>query len=79
MTTDLRGLAEIQYGLRELRNSGLKDLTRRVLGKDIIKPKDITMSRWDDQWLTPAQVQYACIDAFLSYEIGRILIFGDQN
>ncbi|KVI07168.1 hypothetical protein Ccrd_014480 [Cynara cardunculus var. scolymus] len=27
MTADLRWLGEIQYGLRELRNSGLKDLT----------------------------------------------------
>ncbi|KAL4557078.1 hypothetical protein LXL04_035248 [Taraxacum kok-saghyz] len=73
-TADLRALAAEMYGLRELKNSGIKDLTRRVLGKEMNKPKGITMSRWDNQWLSSAQVQYACIDAFLSFEIGRILI-----
>ncbi|KAI3757638.1 hypothetical protein L6452_05181 [Arctium lappa] len=76
---DVRLLAADKYGVRELRNSGLKILAMRVLGKEINKPKGITMSRWDNQWLTPAQVQYACIDAFLSFEIARILISGDRN
>ncbi|KAL4586100.1 hypothetical protein LXL04_010731 [Taraxacum kok-saghyz] len=79
-TADLRALAAEMYGLRELKNSGIKDLTRRVLGKEMSKPKGITMSRWDDnQWLSSAQVHYACIDAFLSFEIGRILMSGNQN
>ncbi|KAL4565458.1 hypothetical protein LXL04_029554 [Taraxacum kok-saghyz] len=78
-TADLRVLAMEMYGLRELKNSGIKDLTRRVLGKEMSKSKGITMSRWDNQWLSSAQVQYACIDAFLSFEIGRILMSGNQN
>ncbi|XP_059668278.1 3'-5' exonuclease-like [Cornus florida] len=72
-TVDLRGLAAAEYGLRELRNSGLKELARRVLGKELEKPRRITMSRWDNEWLTADQVQYACLDAFLSFEIGRCL------
>lgn len=76
---DVRALAAEKYGVRELRNAGLKILAMRVLGKEIRKPMGVTMSRWDNQWLTPAQVQYACIDAFLSFEIGRILISGNQN
>ncbi|CAI9302442.1 3'-5' exonuclease [Lactuca sativa] len=78
-TADVRALAAEKYGLRELKNSGLKELTRRVLGKEVSKPKAITMSRWDNQWLTSSQVQYACIDAFLSFEIARVLISGNQN
>ncbi|KAK3024355.1 hypothetical protein RJ639_043681 [Escallonia herrerae] len=68
---DICGLAAEVYGARELKSAGLKVLAQRVLGKELVKPKRVTMSRWDNPWLTPAQVQYACIDAFLSFEIGR--------
>jgi len=44
-----------------------------VLGVAVEKPQWITRSRWDDRRLTKEQVQYATIDAFLSYEIGRQL------
>ncbi|KAF3444137.1 hypothetical protein FNV43_RR13827 [Rhamnella rubrinervis] len=70
---DLGDLAARKLGVRELRNSGLKGLAKEVLGMEIVKPKRVTMSRWDTEWLTYDQVQYACIDAFLSYEIGRQL------
>ncbi|PWA43316.1 ribonuclease H-like domain-containing protein [Artemisia annua] len=76
---DVRLLASEVYGLKELKNSGIKDLSVRVLGKEIRKPKSVTMSRWDNEWLVPSQVQYACVDAFLSYEIGRVLMNGGQN
>ncbi|XP_074296925.1 3'-5' exonuclease-like [Silene latifolia] len=49
---------------------GLKELTRVLLGVEVQKPKSITMSRWDQEWLSYGQVQYACIDAYLSYESG---------
>ncbi|KAK9290825.1 hypothetical protein L1049_009003 [Liquidambar formosana] len=70
---DLRVLAADGLGMKELRNSGIKNLAKEVLGREIEKPKRVTMSRWDNEWLTPAQVQYACVDAFLSYEIGKTL------
>ncbi|EYU20826.1 hypothetical protein ABFS82_11G016100 [Erythranthe guttata] len=72
-TVDLRNTAAAAYGRRELLNSGLKSLALTVLGRELEKPKRVTMSRWDNQWLTPPQVQYACIDAFVCFEIGRIL------
>ncbi|KAJ9179773.1 hypothetical protein P3X46_008101 [Hevea brasiliensis] len=72
-TVDLRGLAAEKLGVKELKNAGLKDLVKEVLGKEIKKPKRVTMSRWDNPWLTPDQVQYACLDAFVSSEIGRRL------
>nr|GEW05397.1 Werner syndrome-like exonuclease [Tanacetum cinerariifolium] len=71
---DLRLLAAATYRVRELSNAGIKKLTSRVLKREINKPKKITMSGWDSEWLTPAQVQYACLDAFLSFEIARVLM-----
>ncbi|KAA8517888.1 hypothetical protein F0562_015362 [Nyssa sinensis] len=57
-TVDLRSLAAEQYGMMELRNAGLKALARQVLGKEIEKPRSITLSRWDKKWLTPAQMMF---------------------
>ncbi|KAL2480811.1 Polynucleotidyl transferase [Abeliophyllum distichum] len=70
---DLRKLAADTYQMRELKNAGLKSLARFLLDKEVEKPIRVTKSRWDYLWLTPVQVQYACVDAFVSYEIGRVL------
>ncbi|KAL8133533.1 3'-5' exonuclease-like [Apium graveolens] len=70
---DLRAVAASVCGIRELKNAGLKELTRVVLEKEISKPKSVTMSRWDNSWLTSAQVMYACVDAYVAYEIARVL------
>ncbi|XP_059302426.1 3'-5' exonuclease-like [Lycium ferocissimum] len=70
---DLRGWAFDTYGMRELRNEGLKGLCSFLLGKELEKPKRISLSRWDNEWLGMEQVRYACLDAFVSYEIGRHL------
>ncbi|KAK6944495.1 3'-5' exonuclease domain [Dillenia turbinata] len=74
---DLRNLAANELERGELRNTGLKGLARAVLGRGIEKPKRVTMSCWDNEWLTYDQVQYACVDAFLSFEIGRALNAGN--
>nr|GEX54430.1 Werner syndrome-like exonuclease [Tanacetum cinerariifolium] len=73
-TAELTSLAVEAFGAKELKNAGLKGLTNWVLGKELVKPKIISRSRWDNAWLTLDQVQYACVDAFLSFEIGRSLI-----
>jgi len=44
------------------------------MGVLINKSKSVTMSKWDARRLSVEQVQYACIDAFVSYEIGRLLL-----
>ncbi|MED6194447.1 hypothetical protein PIB30_028606 [Stylosanthes scabra] len=75
---DLRGLAESVLGETELKRAGLKTLAERVLGLEIDKPKRVSRSRWDNPWLTAEQVQYACVDAFVSFEVGRIL-YGTRN
>lgn len=73
-TVDLRDMAP-----REMKKAGLKTMAQDLLGKDVQKPKTISRSRWDYLWLTSAQVQYACLDAFLSYEIGRRLSVKPQG
>jgi ribonuclease D len=73
---ELRHVAVEVLARPDLRNAGLKALTREVMGVHIDKPKRLTMSKWDERRLTMEQVQYACIDAFVSYEIGRLLLTG---
>ncbi|OIT22416.1 werner syndrome-like exonuclease [Nicotiana attenuata] len=70
---DLRHLAADAYGMTDLRNAGLKKMCEVVLGKEMEKPKHITLGKWDNKWLSEDQVQYACIDAFVSFEIGKRL------
>jgi len=55
----------------------LTALAREVLAVDYDKPRTITMSNWEKEQLSDAQIQYACIDAFLSFEIGRCLDAGN--
>ncbi|PON78947.1 DNA polymerase [Parasponia andersonii] len=76
-TVDLGDLAARVRDDRSLKSAGLKGLARLVLGMEIEKPKRITMGRWDTRWLTSDQVRYACVDAFVSFEIGKKLINGD--
>uniref|UniRef100_A0A5B7BMQ8 Putative Werner Syndrome-like exonuclease n=1 Tax=Davidia involucrata TaxID=16924 RepID=A0A5B7BMQ8_DAVIN len=76
-TVDLGYLAASELGQKWLRSVGLVRLAREVLGKDFEKPKWVTLSDWDDDWLSLDQIQYACVDAFVSFEIGRCLNAGN--
>ncbi|RCV26523.1 hypothetical protein SETIT_5G252400v2 [Setaria italica] len=75
---DLRYVAAEVLSRPELRKVGLKTLTREVMGVHIDKPMELTKSRWS-QPLSMEQVRYACIDAFVSYEIGRLLLIAAQR
>ncbi|KAK4412793.1 hypothetical protein Salat_2926500 [Sesamum alatum] len=72
-TRDLRSWAAKELDKKELHGAGLKDLVREVLGEDMKKPKNVTLSRWDNRVLSRDQVVYACLDAYFSFEIGRRL------
>ncbi|KAF2321849.1 hypothetical protein GH714_003073 [Hevea brasiliensis] len=43
------------------------------LQKVIPKPREITMSEWNAKELTIEQIEYACLDAFVSLELGIFL------
>ncbi|KAI4962636.1 hypothetical protein ZWY2020_028402 [Hordeum vulgare] len=47
---------------------------REVLGMTMEKPWHVTMSNWERRQLEVAQVQYACIDAYVSYKLGERLL-----
>ncbi|KAI3900629.1 hypothetical protein MKW92_031198 [Papaver armeniacum] len=72
---DVRDLAAGKYGSKEVNQSvGLMKLAEVVLGcGEIEKSKDITLSNWDQYHLSRAQVQYACVDAYVSFKIGEKL------
>ncbi|XP_074555600.1 3'-5' exonuclease-like [Curcuma longa] len=73
-TSDLRTLAANRMQRNDLRNAGLKQLADEVLGLVVEKPRRVTMSNWEKNTLSHAQIAYACADAFLSFEIGRRLL-----
>uniref|UniRef100_A0A0E0JLZ8 3'-5' exonuclease domain-containing protein n=1 Tax=Oryza punctata TaxID=4537 RepID=A0A0E0JLZ8_ORYPU len=75
-TVDLRGAAAAVLGRPELASAGLKSLALTVMGVRMEKAKGITMSKWGEPTLTWEQVNYACIDAYVSCEIGRRLLSG---
>jgi ribonuclease D len=76
-TVDLRGLAADCKHDYWLRQAGLKDIARAVMGSDLDKPYDVRMGPWDAEHLSQEQIKYACIDAFVSFEVGRKLLTGD--
>ncbi|TVU35181.1 hypothetical protein EJB05_17058, partial [Eragrostis curvula] len=75
---DLRGLAADAMGRPELRRAGLLALVWEVMGVQMEKPLHVRCSAWDAPQLTFDQFKYACADAFASYEVGRILYYGND-
>ncbi|KAL6845350.1 hypothetical protein ACP4OV_024845 [Aristida adscensionis] len=74
---ELTALAVEVLGRPELDRAGLKALAQEVMGVCIDKQKRITLSNWAAARLSREQVQYACMDAFVSYEVGRLLLAGE--
>ncbi|KAK1666182.1 hypothetical protein QYE76_054341 [Lolium multiflorum] len=77
---DLRAVAVEAMQRPELRQAGLQALARAVMGADaatLQKPQRVRMGPWDAYCLSLVQIKYACIDAFVSFEVGRKLLTGD--
>ncbi|XP_044337176.1 Werner Syndrome-like exonuclease [Triticum aestivum] len=70
---DLRYLAANTLGKPALRHTGLQGLVWQVIGVWPEKPHHVRVSAWDAPRLTRDQLQYACADAFASFEVGRRL------
>ncbi|KAI3850446.1 hypothetical protein MKW98_000256 [Papaver atlanticum] len=71
---DFAGLAAYKLGGQRLHRAGLKPLMWHVPGKDLSKHRVITLRRWDVDFLTDEQVEYACLDAYASFKLGMDLI-----
>ncbi|KAF7109114.1 hypothetical protein CFC21_109421 [Triticum aestivum] len=76
---DLRDLAADEMRRPWLRQAGLKDVAGVVMGANLNKPRRVRMGPWDACRLSQEQIQYACIDAFVSFEVGRKLLTGDYS
>ena len=73
-TIELTTLAVERLKREELGHVGLKVLVQEVLGVQMEKRKSVTMSNWAQRILNDAQVEYACIDAFVSYALCQKLL-----
>jgi hypothetical protein len=70
-------LAQLAKDLKVIPDArmGLADLCARLLGQKLEKPQTIQISNdWDNQNLSPAQVEYAALDALASLAIHTKLI-----
>ncbi|ERN03306.1 Werner Syndrome-like exonuclease [Amborella trichopoda] len=75
---ELRKVASEKMQKKDVLNCGLKDLVKQVLGVELNKSKRITMSDWSRTCLTGSQIEYACLDAYVCGEMGRVLVGGYQ-
>lgn len=67
---DLRHLAARVYGLEEFLRMGLKRMALEVVERVMEKPPEVILSDWDAKQLTFNQIEYASIDAYVSFQVG---------
>ncbi|MCL7051791.1 hypothetical protein MKW94_030196 [Papaver nudicaule] len=69
-------LTKTDVGYRESRffNCGLKNLAKVVLNLELPKQKGIQLSNWEDRSLSDQQIEYACLDAFVSFKLAMDLM-----
>lgn len=72
-SVDLAAAAAATYQVEGYKHRGLKRLAKELLGQDMAKPIHVTLSEWDAAELSPEQIEYACIDAYVSFELGLLL------
>lgn len=73
--TDVAAMAAEEFDHKDFKRAGLKTLVEKLIGEEIQKPKNVTLSNWELKYLSCGQVQYACVDAYYSYKLGKFLIF----
>ncbi|MBA0710675.1 hypothetical protein Golax_009945, partial [Gossypium laxum] len=67
---DARHVAAERNGLSP--QLSMEKLAEILLGApDVRKPQSIGVSNWNDYRLSLEQIQYACVDAYVSFELGR--------
>jgi ribonuclease D len=71
---DLGKLAAEVMHRPDLHHAGLKDIAGVVMFVDMEKPHWVRAGPWDACSLSDQQIKYASIDAFVSFEVGRILL-----
>ena len=73
-TLDLAQTAAEKFQVPDFGRRGLKRLAMELIGKVMEKPKHVTLSEWDTKKLSYEQIEYASIDAYVSFELGMFLM-----
>ncbi|KAL6954847.1 hypothetical protein U1Q18_034458 [Sarracenia purpurea var. burkii] len=73
-TADIQALAMARWPQRFFRKPGLKKLADELAGVKMEKPKHVCQSNWEARELNNKQIEYAAIDAYCSYRIGKRLL-----
>ncbi|KAJ4720292.1 Werner Syndrome-like exonuclease [Melia azedarach] len=66
---DVSHMAALKYDDEGLYGMGLRRLALQFLNIEMEKSKRITLSKWDRNELSKEQIQYAAIDAFVSFKL----------
>lgn len=74
---DVATLAMTQWPNRFNSSPGLKKLAKELTSLYMKKSKKVQMSKWELKELTRDQIEYACIDAYASYKIGKKLLIDE--
>jgi ribonuclease D len=74
---DLREVAAVKMGRRAIRQWGLQRFAMEIMGVHMEKERRITLSNWGRRALSKKQIEYAAVDAFVSFEVGRRLDVGE--
>ncbi|KAI3949390.1 hypothetical protein MKW98_023327 [Papaver atlanticum] len=70
---DLRDLVAENYPQKEkeVKSLDLMGLAKIVLrSKETERPRDVTVSNWNQKYLTQPQIMYAVVDAYVTFQIG---------
>ncbi|PIA61005.1 hypothetical protein AQUCO_00300494v1 [Aquilegia coerulea] len=71
---DLRYFVADRFNEPDLRGASMETLVSRFFGYNGVK-KDLAIatSNWNAYWLTDEQVLYAGVDAFVSFQMGKVM------
>uniref|UniRef100_J3MI47 3'-5' exonuclease domain-containing protein n=2 Tax=Oryza brachyantha TaxID=4533 RepID=J3MI47_ORYBR len=66
-------------GLPSMGNTSMERMAEKHLGwHGVSKPRKVGTSRWDARKLTKEQVQYACVDAYVTFRLAVHRDAGDD-
>ena len=77
-TVDTREMAQ-SMGANAPPKLGLKALAGHFLGINLEKPKSVSRSNWERYPLTPRQIHYAALDAWIVFRIYQHLKFAEDQ
>jgi len=70
---DVASVMELR-GAAGMGGASMEEMAEKLLGvRGARKPRSVGTSDWDAERLSPDQVRYACVDAYLSFRLGACI------